>query len=163
MFMPKAFGWGLHDQLCSAVRAQAKALTSLLRLHVEGEPLHRPDTDARSALDSTLRASLPRLTPEADSPPGRAGFDHHCDQPEEGAGSDLGRLPLRPPKAVDDRDDLPSYRSREADTVPRMRKEEEKNKPDQQRKHGFFVPEDITSASASPEGRAGGPFRAVRK
>jgi hypothetical protein len=29
-----------------------------------------------------------------------------------------------------------------------MRKEEEKNKPDQQRKHGFFLPEDITSASA---------------
>ena len=29
-----------------------------------------------------------------------------------------------------------------------MREEEEKNKPDQQRKHGFFVHEDITAASA---------------
>ncbi len=123
-------------------------LRSLLRLDVEGEPLDRPDTDARSTLDSTFRAGPPRFTPEADSPPGPAGFDHHCSQSEEGAGSDLGRLPLRPPKAVDDRDDLPCHRSREADTVPRMREQQEKNKPDQERKHSFFVPEDIAAASA---------------
>jgi hypothetical protein len=53
------------------------------------------------------------------------------------------RLPLRPPKAVQDGDDFPNHRDREADTVPRMREQKEKDNPDQQGKHRSFVPEDI--------------------
>ena len=126
---PIAVLWRCRHPACFA-RIAAWPIARLLRLDMQGEPIHRANTDTGTALDSTLRAGLPCLAPKPDPAPGCTGLDHHCAQSKEGAGSDLGRLSLRPPNAVQDRDDLPHHRGSEPDTVPWMRKQQEQNEPD---------------------------------
>jgi hypothetical protein len=124
-----------------------RALAGSLRLDVQGEPLYRANVNKGSPLDSTLRAGLPSFALQPDPAPRPARLDDNCAQPKESGGANLRCLPLRPPKAVEDGDDFPNHRDSEADTVPRMREQEEKNKPDQQRKHRSFVPEDLAPVS----------------
>jgi hypothetical protein len=125
----------LHDQLRPAVPTQAEALAGLLRLDVEGEPLDRADANSGTWLNGDVRVGLPGLALNPDLAPRCASLDHDRSEPKDRVHSDQRRSPPRPPKAIDDGNDLPSDRRREADTVPRMGEQQKKHNPNQQRKH----------------------------
>src|SRR5712691_5573017 len=96
-----------------------------------------------SRIDSYVGTCLPSLALDLDVPPGLARFEHDRSLTDEHVRSDKRSLSLRPPSTDQDADDRPDHRCSEADTVPRMRQQKEKGKPNEEREHEVLVPETL--------------------
>jgi hypothetical protein len=126
----------LLERLTGLFPAQAEALNRLVRLDVERQPVYWADADTASRIDSYEGTCLPSLALDLDVPPGLARFDHDRSLTDERVRSDKRSLSLRPANTEQDADDRPDHRCSEADTIPRMRQQKEKGKPNEEREHG---------------------------